>query len=709
MNKKQLSKLRRLPATSTMVVRAKMPGIKERRYTCRLNKYKYKYMARCQYLDGILKLSICKTKEIRKGDTEPKWDVFLSPKDKTYITRERQKDGTYKWRTARIDNLEWEWEGEGADEKYYINPEGKAAIKAILETKNSGVEGAIEWQEKVRTEKVEREEKRKTDRWDAAMKDVPESYPAGFEKYWKTEAFNDHYIFYKGADAKTGYCTGCLQEVPLNKKPKHNEWNKCPKCGKKIVYESRSKKKNPIWSYGTATLLQRYRDGIVKRTFSCTRIDTGENMGQPKLIIREVQRVLLTDDGVETYCWEDYRIKGQRWRKQDTSYYEERYANLYQRNLSALLKNTRTTYNIAIKHGYIGDPVFFMKMEKRNPLIEKVFKAGLYRIGNDLIRNDYWYQELVDEEEPELIKALYIDKARLARLKRMNGGRYELLWLQDEKKNNTIYKDEDVQTLASALVDGADSRIFQYVSVAKAANYLRKQQTIRDRNLVDIASEWKDYLSMLEKRNADMSNGMLLRPKDLTLAHNELVIQNDMLNKGKEIEEKKKTFKNAEKLMKSGALKKYEYQNEKYCILSPTGIKDIYNEGMTLKHCIHTCDIYFQRIDIQETYLLFLRRTEKPDTPWYTLEVEPGGNIRQKKSVLNEAYSDLEDAMPFLKEWQQWVKKNLSKEDAALAEKSDKARKKNYGQLRREKKLIWHGRLQGTMLVDALENDFMEV
>ena len=44
-----------------------------------------------------------------------------------------------------------------------------------------------------------------------------------------------------------------------------------------------------------------------------------------------------------------------------------------------------------------------------------------------------------------------------------------------------------------------------------------------------------------------------------------------------------------------------------------------------------------------------------------------------------------------------------------LADKSNKARKKNYGQLRKEKKLIWHGRLQGTMLVDALEKDFMEV
>ena len=39
-------------------------------------------------------------------------------------------------------------------------------------------------------------------------------------------------------------------------------------------------------------------------------------------------------------------------------------------------------------------------------------------------------------------------------------------------------------------------------------------------------------------------------------------------------------------------------------------------------------------------------------------------NIRQKKSVLNEAYKDLDDAMPFLQEWQQWVKKNLSEEPA---------------------------------------------
>ena len=182
-----------------------------------------------------------------------------------------------------------------------------------------------------------------------------------------------------------------------------------------------------------------------------------------------------------------------------------------------------------------------------------------------------------------------------------------------------------------------------------------------------------------------------------------------MLDSSEEIAKKKRDFPRAQELMESGELKKYEYDNGTYCIVAPRSIDDIYREGIVLKHCIHTCDIYFQRINIRETYLLFLRHSAEPDTPWYTVEIEPGGNIRQKKSVLNEAYKDLDDAMPFLQEWQQWVKKNLSEEDRKLAAKSDKARREGYKKLREEKKIILHGSLQGALLADALESDFMEV
>lgn len=53
--------------------------------------------------------------------------------------------------------------------------------------------------------------------------------------------------------------------------------------------------------------------------------------------------------------------------------------------------------------------------------------------------------------------------------------------------------------------------------------------------------------------------------------------------------------------------------------------------------------------------------------------------------------------------------KNLSEEDKKLAAKSDKARREGYKKLREEKKIILHGSLQGALLADALESDFMEV
>ena len=220
--------------------------------------------------------------------------------------------------------------------------------------------------------------------------------------------------------------------------------------------------------------------------------------------------------------------------------------------------------------------------------------------------------------------------------------------------------------------------------------------------------DWNDYVSMMEKLKMDCSKELLLKPKDLAIAHNELVARISMKDSRKEIEEKKKKYRKAQKLMEQGELMKYEFSDGKYCIVAPNGIDDIYSEGITLKHCIHTCEIYFQRIEIRETYLLFLRRSEDKTKPWYTIEIEPGGNIRQKKSVLNEAYKDLDDAIPFLQKWQKWVKKNLSEEDKKLAEKSDKARKEGYKKLREDKKIIWNGRLKGTLLADALEEDFME-
>lgn len=713
MNKKELEKLRALPATPAMIGALKRSG--------RRHKYYYHIAARCQQLNRILKVSICTREDIETGDKTPRYDLFINYEGDSYITRERQPDGSYKWRTAMIHNLdETGYWCSDYDEYMYMNAEGKLAVRALLHAEDGSSYGIMSWQQGCRKRWEDKKIKERTDRWNAVMKQVKD-FPAGFENWWKHNGFDgDNYIYYTGAGAETGYCTSCLKEVKLTDKPLHNSEGRCPACKKRVMYISRAKKRVPIWAHARSVgCIQRYKDGLIERQVSISRCDTVENgKAKVKFYATENRRTIFGKGKPETYRWDDYKRRGYTWCQRDDEYYypTREIENIYPKNITAVLKKYHTAYPIAVKNGHRISLSYFMYQEAEHPVIELAYKAGLLRLGREMING--MYRLKLDEAQTELGKILKIDKNRINRLKQMNGGIIELMWLQDEKKQNTLYTEEDIKTMCRADVGPFDfrkSEAGKYLSLKKCCNYIVKQKEYRKSvmaaglTLQTVWRDWNDYIKMMEKLKMDCSKEILLKPKDLTMEHNKLVAALSLKNSEKEIKEKEKKFKNAKKMLESGELQKYEYEDNKYAIVAPRSIKDIYEEGLTLKHCIHTCDIYFQRIDIRETYLLFLRRKDEKDKPWYTLEIEPGGNIRQKKSVLNEAYKDLDDALPFLKKWQKWVEKNLSKKDRELAEKSNKARIDGYKQLREEKKIIWHGRLQGTLLADALESDFMAV
>lgn len=467
------------------------------------------------------------------------------------------------------------------------------------------------------------------------------------------------------------------------------------------------------------TCIQRYEDGLVVRYFNIRRTDrtSSTNINTSHFTCNEIKRTIICSRAVRTYEWEDYKKRGYRWtqNKNESNYRADE--TMYPGNFRSVMQGTNSSYPIAKKAGYKASGiVYFLKRERAEPIIERVFKAGLIQLGMDFIHQNT-IPLAYNLKQHELSKQLQIDNGRMKRLKEMNGDIYTLSWLQEEKRNNTIYKDDVIRLLSIGELR-ADykqlEKLQKYMSLQKICNYVVRQIRLRDPEgdltriqISEIISDWKDYVRMLEKSKVDCTKEILLKPKDLKIAHNEMVAMMTMKQSKKEIAKIKKEFPKAQELCESKELQKYEYKGEKYCIISPKSIDEIFEEGIILKHCIHTCDIYFNRMETRETYLVFLRRTEEPDKPWYTLEIEPGGNIRQKKSVLNEAYKDLDDAIPFIKEWQQWIIKNMTDEDKKLAKESNKARKEDYEQLRKEKKVIWHGRLQGTLLADALEHDFM--
>ena len=97
MNKKELEKLRTLNATKSMIDALKMPGEKKD-WSKKVHEYKYWVAARCQQLDGILKVSICTREDIEKDILKPKWDISSIMREKA-IPQERDR------KTERISGV----------------------------------------------------------------------------------------------------------------------------------------------------------------------------------------------------------------------------------------------------------------------------------------------------------------------------------------------------------------------------------------------------------------------------------------------------------------------------------------------------------------------------------------------------------------------------------------------------------------------------
>ena len=153
---------------------------------------------------------------------------------------------------------------------------------------------------------------------------------------------------------------------------------------------------------------------------------------------------------------------------------------------------------------------------------------------------------------------------------------------------------------------------------------------------------------------------------------------------------------------------KYEFEDKEYRIVVPERVEDIMYEGLALGHCAHSSEVYYDRIENRESCIMFLRKAEEPDKPYYTLEVEPDGTIRQKRTVGDRQNKDLEDAMVFLRKWQEEIQKRLTLEDFRLARESSRLRVEELKKLRENKTKIWNGTLRGQFLADVLEADLME-
>ena len=704
MKKAELRKLPTISPTQTITTLAHKKSTGKNYYGKEF-KGIYKYYLRALVINGLIKISIFNAEWNKTGTKSSQFDVFIDTEDSRYISLEKDKNGKeLRWRSSMISNLISSdyWYGREYEHLIWSNIDTDRKIKKALGQSGDAYEAINSYQLGILEAKIKKKEQAECAVYDKDMKPI-KATPAGFNDWIRRKAIKDHFIFYKyKKNIKKGFCSCCNDEVDISSmSPKNNHKSLCPKCKSRITFKSTGKIKTLTSDRAYVSMIQSYPGGYVIRYFDAQMYYRKSEYWAPIIRVNEYRRSLHGTATHEEYIWYMYKNKYPRWVPYWGHWYMDSSAVLYPRNLK-LLPCSEQLKELIKSEREVSVGKWASKMV-RGSIYEKLANAGFTKLLRDFL-NDYEPKYI---EATELHKALEIDKMRLKRLKAMHGGSYELEWLRAEKEKNTVWPDEMIRIFCEG---GYTTRSFDfiatYMTYPQIWEYLKKQYRDYGYTWNYTITCWRDYMNMAAKLKIPMIERNY-KPKDVRIAHNEVL---DMLQ-GKDIEnEAKRIDRKWRKLKKIyPKLTKYEYIGSDYQIIAPKSTGDIVREGMILKHCVHTCDYYFDRISTSESFILFLRKAADPKQPYYTLEVEPSGNIRQKRTTGDRQNDDFNEAKAFLSRWQKALQKKLSKEDKALGMKSNAMRIKELGELRKNGNRVWHGVLKGQLLADVLEADFMPV
>lgn len=714
MDKQELLAIKKLRATAKMMQSAAMDAPKEE-MSAWGNKYKlYEYgiYMRCVVQNEILKAAFFFPDFMRAGGKTPVYEVYCSKKEESFLLYDCIAK---KWRTAKLDRIDWPSYCYYSSEKW-ISAKDTAIVKNYFESSCESYYNILDFQCKVRARELEERHKKETDPWDKDLERVP-PLPKDWRNWVDKVGITENYLFYhytKGG-AKKGYCSFCGKEVPIIKHPYHNAEGKCPRCRHTVITKAIGRAGYFKTASNYVYLIQRCREGVVIREFTAERIYHKDEYTAPNIYVQEVRRALYDSNlHPRAYYWGLYKQCEHRWiscSPCSPTYSHSQKGRIYGKTLPSLAKDElkRTGLVQWAADKTMVDPEKYLAIWGEVPHFEKIWKAGLTKLTEECIGNAISFgKKFLNPMEPKLIKAIGLDSQGFKRLRLHNGDSRFLEWLQYEKKTHHPISDELIQWFCSENIKISElDFISQKMNTVQIRNYIQKQMPYFSFRSRDVVGAWKDYLSMAKKLHMNTDDSIIYRVNKLRQRHDELVKKCQEKAVELQIEEILKNYPHIDKICKS-LKEKYEYANESYAVVAPNGVEDIIMEGKALNHCVGSSEHYWDRIERKESFILFLRKRRKQKEHYYTLEIEPDGTIRQKRTEYDRQNPDIEKATKFLAEWQKVISQRLTNSDRTLAKQSRVLRLEGFKELREQQVVIHTGQLRGQLLVDVLMADLME-
>ena len=581
------------------------------------------------------------------------------------------------------------------------------------------------------SEMRERANERKWQRINALQAKVPEA-PDLDEWIHEVTGDRDYCMYHK--ESKMYRCTACdsvysegiiLEANPDLAKVRNKYDITCPSCGKALHVSRRDGYR--FQERARYLILQNIDDSMSVVRHFVADIWWDFNHGRRVFADEEV-RLFMYRNHPRGYLWELYydeygsfsptnhqnRHMAAGYLYPDKNMIEEALAGTHYEDLSRVFPQLAAG-ELCIDYNRL------MCVPKLAGMVEYLYKGGFKKLLKETIEHiGVWEQRYYGclNYRGKTIEDVFgiDDRQKINRIRQKDGGEHMVDWLRWSHNYGKKLSDACLEWLGeldmgyAVLLNGHLSAIGDKMSPEQIMNYVEKQKAtsypgFSSRNVIE---QWSDYLSMCVSEKKKLDDEMVYRPRELKRRHDEMV---DEINKRRILEDMKRNkeaqkekakemnekFPGAEDILKE-IKPKLEYSTEDYTIIVPKRLLDIMVEGQALHHCAGATDRYFDRIRNRETYICFLRKTAEPDVPYYTIEVEPSGTIRQHRGYLDEE-PNIEAIRPFLKEWQKHIKTTLTKEDKEYAKKSKVLRQQNIDELKAKNNL---------RVLQGLMEDFMD-
>lgn len=530
------------------------------------------------------------------------------------------------------------------------------------------------FQNNVKARRLEARYKKETDAIDAAMAPIKEP-PAEFEKWVFDSAFEfSRYLIYQ--EVKSGKaeceCTHCKKIGVVERKEirlRNNEKGQCPFCGSRVTYKAKGKLPYRITDERWIAYIDPTEVGFVWRYFGAYREihKSPENSYCGKRVsqgINEYCRAFYTfangKPECDSYEYAEYKQSGKtRWCHDEGKIacmkcilYPENLPGAWEHTpmkysaLEVLSRNIPTVscrYEDGIK-GYLGFPK-----------LEWLCKMGLNKLAQTIIEGKYYGSTgKINMSGNTIYDILGLNKVNTRILQEIDGNTDCLRLLQVAQQIGLNLKPEQLQEYYETFECNTNllkqenrkvslHKIVKYISKESeryplgekggccmySYNRYREREDPRIERKQNMAKDWLEYLDWCKALKYDIDNMFIYMPKNFKKVHDRTAEEYQALQDKKAAVEKKRQEALARKRMAqmkkameelfntNGSTEAFAIKGKGLVIVVPKTGDEIKAEGQELHHCVGG---YVGRVAKGETNIFFVRKSEAPDKPYFTLE-----------------------------------------------------------------------------------------